>query len=110
VDVCSDHHCILVQKRSEFDVAFHEGYLNVQPFGSHDGTFDYDVINLVIVLSLLPLVFKIQVGASGDGVYGSEGWKIGCLLGRLLVLPQRWRWIAWLYFCLSCLGTYHGIR
>jgi hypothetical protein len=45
----------------------------------------------VIVLSLLPLVFETQVGTSGDGVYSSEGWEIGGLLGRLLVLWWRWR-------------------
>jgi hypothetical protein len=28
-----------------------------------------------MVLSLLSLVCEGQVGASGDGVYGSEGWE-----------------------------------
>jgi hypothetical protein len=44
------------------------------------------VIDLVIVLSPLPLVFKTQVGTSGDGVYSSEGWKTGGLLGGFLIV------------------------
>jgi hypothetical protein len=44
------------------------------------------MINLAVMLSLLSLIFKIQVGASSDGVYGSEGWEIGGLLERLLIL------------------------
>jgi hypothetical protein len=48
------------------------------------------MIDLVVVLSLLPLVLKIQVGASDDGVYSSEGWENGGLLERLLVLWWRW--------------------
>jgi hypothetical protein len=52
------------------------------------------VINLAIMVSLLSLVFKIQVGASGDGVYGSKGCEIGGLVGRLLGLLLRWWWVA----------------
>jgi hypothetical protein len=33
------------------------------------------MVNFAVVLSLLSLVFKGQVSASGDGVYGSEGWE-----------------------------------
>jgi hypothetical protein len=71
------------------DVSFDEGYLHVRPLGSHDWAFDHYVIDMATVLSLLPLVLETRVGASEDGVYGSECWEIGGLLRRLLVL--RWR-------------------
>jgi hypothetical protein len=72
------------------DVNLGEGYLKMRPFGSHNGAYYCYVIDLAIMLLLLSLVFKVQVGASNDGVYGSEGWEIGNLLGRLLVLLWRW--------------------
>jgi hypothetical protein len=52
------------------------------------------MIYLAIVLSSLPLVLKTQVGASGDCVDGSKGWKIGALLGRFLVLWWRLGWVV----------------
>jgi hypothetical protein len=68
------------------------------------------MIDLAIALSLLPLILKTQAGTSGDDVYGSEGWEIGGLLGRLLVLWWRWRWVACLCFGLGCLRACSGIR
>jgi hypothetical protein len=62
----------------------------MQPLGSGDWSFDCHMIYLAIVLSSLPLVLKTQVGASGDCVDGSKGWKMCALLERFLVL--RWRW------------------
>jgi hypothetical protein len=59
----------------ELEVSFGESYLDVRPLGSHDWTLYHYMINLAVVLSLLSLVFEGQVGAFGDGVYGSEGWE-----------------------------------
>jgi hypothetical protein len=61
VDVHSDHHCISVRKRCDFDVDFREGYLAMRPFGSHDRTFDCDVINLAIVLLFCLLFSKFKL-------------------------------------------------
>jgi hypothetical protein len=66
------------------------------------------MIYLVIVVSSVPFILKIQVGASGDCVDGSEGWKIGVLLGRLLVLWWRLGWVIWFCFWLSWLGVNVG--
>jgi hypothetical protein len=33
------------------------------------------MINMAVMLLLLSLVFEGQVGASGGGMYGSEGWE-----------------------------------
>jgi hypothetical protein len=68
------------------------------------------VIDLVIVLSSLPLVFKTQVGTSGDGVYSSEGWETGVLLEGFLIVWWRWRWVARLYLWFGCLRACGGIR
>jgi hypothetical protein len=108
--VCSNYHRISAWEGCYLDIGFGESYLDIRSLGSHDWTLDRYMVNMAIMLLLLSLVFKIQIGASSDGVYGSEGWKIGCLLGRLLVLLWRWRWITWLYFWLSCMGTCHGIH
>jgi hypothetical protein len=75
--MCIDHHRIRVQKICELDVGFGESYLGMRPLGSHYWTLDCYMVNLAIVLSLLSLVLKGQVGASGVGVYGSEGWEAG---------------------------------
>jgi hypothetical protein len=82
----------------------------MRPLGSDDRTFDRYMINLAIMCSLLSLVFKIQVGASCDIVYGSKGREIGGFLGRLLALWRRGRWIAWFYFRLCCLSPCCRIR
>jgi hypothetical protein len=63
---------------------------------------------LVIVVSSVPFILKTQVGASGDCVDDSEGWKIGALLGRLLVLWWRLGWVIWFCFWLSWLGVNVG--
>jgi hypothetical protein len=44
------------------------------------------MIDLTIVVSSLPLVFKTQVGTSDDGVYNFEGWETGGLLGGFLIV------------------------
>jgi hypothetical protein len=66
--------------RVKLDVSLGESYLYVQPFGSHDRTFNCYVIDLVIVLLPLPLVLKTQCGTSSDSVYSFEGWETGGLL------------------------------
>jgi hypothetical protein len=79
-----------VRERYKLDVIFIESYWDMQPLGSHDWAFDRQMIFLVIVLSSLPLILKTQVRASCDCVDSSEGWEIGALLGRFLVLWWRW--------------------
>jgi hypothetical protein len=71
--------------------------------------FDCHIIYLVIVVSSLFYFLETQVRASGDCVDGSEGWKIGALLGRLLVMWWRLGWIVWFYFCLGWVGIRYGI-
>jgi hypothetical protein len=72
-------------------------------------TFDRHIIYLAIVVSSLFFVLETQVGASSDCVDGFEGWKIGALLGRLLVLWWRLGWIVWFCFLLGWLGIHCGI-
>jgi hypothetical protein len=73
----SNHHHIRVRERCEHDVGFGEGCLDTQPLGSHDWTLDRYMVNFTIMLSLLSLVLKGQVGAFSGVVYGSEGWETG---------------------------------
>jgi hypothetical protein len=47
-----------VRERCELDVGFVKGYLYLRPLGSHNWTIDPYMIDLVIMLSLLPLVFE----------------------------------------------------
>jgi hypothetical protein len=93
------YHCICVWERYNLDVIFIENYRDMRPLSSHDWTYDRHTIYLAIVLLSLPLVLKIQVGASSDCVDSSKDWKIGALLGRFLILWWRWGWVVWLYFC-----------
>jgi hypothetical protein len=80
INVHCDYHCICVWERYEINIGLGESYWHVQPFGSHDWAFDRHMIDLMVVLSFLYFVFKIQVGASGGCVDGYEGWEIGTLL------------------------------
>jgi hypothetical protein len=73
-------------ERYQLDVILTESYWDVQPLSFCDWAFDCHMIYLAIVVLSLFFVLKTQVGASGDCVDGFEGWKIGALLGRLLVL------------------------
>jgi hypothetical protein len=77
----------------------------MRPLGSCDCAFDRHMIYLVIVLSSMSLFLKTQVGTSGDCVDGFEGWEIGALMGRFLVLWWRWGWVIWLCFWLDYLGA-----
>jgi hypothetical protein len=96
-----------MQERRKFDVSFGEGYLYLRPLGSHNWAFNRYMIDMVIIFSPLPLVLKTRVGTSGDGVYSSESWEIGGLLGRFLAL--WWMWVAWLHFWLGCFRGCSGI-
>jgi hypothetical protein len=59
------------------------------------------MINVVIVISSLPLVLKINIGTSGDCTNCVIGWQIVVVLWRFLWLyRRRCRWI-WLGFSLS---------
>jgi hypothetical protein len=88
--VCCDYHFVYARERYKLDVSFGEGYLHMRPLGLHDWAFDRHVIDVAVVLSFLPFIFKIQVGDSGDSMDSSEGWEIGALLQRLLILWWRW--------------------
>jgi hypothetical protein len=88
----------------QLDVFLTESYWDVQPLSFRDWAFDCHMIYLAIVVSSLSFVLKTQVVASGDCVDGFEGWEIGALMGRLLVLWWRLRWVIWFYFWLSWLG------
>jgi hypothetical protein len=105
-----DHHCVCVWERRELDVSLGESYLYVRPFGSHNRTFNCYVIDLAIVLSPLPHVFKTQVGTFGDGVYSFESWETGSLLGGFLIVQWRWRWVVQLCLWLGCLRACNGIH
>jgi hypothetical protein len=61
----------------------------VRPFVSCDCTFNHNMVNLTVIFSLLPLVLKVQLGASDDCVDGFECWKIVVLLRGFLVLRRR---------------------
>jgi hypothetical protein len=53
------------------------------PFGLGDGVFDDNVIDLSVIVSLLPLVIKIGVGASGNCENCVVGGETVSLLRRL---------------------------
>jgi hypothetical protein len=53
------------------------------PFGFGDGAFDGNAIDLSTIVSLLPLVIKIGVRASGNCENCVMGGKIFSLLWRL---------------------------
>jgi hypothetical protein len=58
----------------------------MEPFGFDDRTFDSHVIDLSIVVSLLPLVLKVGIGASDDSEDCDMGGKVIALLWRLTYL------------------------
>jgi hypothetical protein len=51
-----------------------------------DGAFDDNVVNLSIIVSFLPLVIKIGIGASGNCENCAMGGKVVGLLRRLVDL------------------------
>jgi hypothetical protein len=67
------------------------------------------MIYLAIILSPLSFIHETQVGSFGDCVNGSEGWEIGALLGRFLVLWWGLGWVIWPCFWLNCLSARCGI-
>jgi hypothetical protein len=54
----------------------------VRPFGFGDRTFDSQMIDLSVVVSLLPLVLKVGIGASNDSEDCAMGGKVVALLWR----------------------------
>jgi hypothetical protein len=60
------------------------------PFGLGDRTFDSDMIDLAIIISVLPFGFEVYVRTSGDCEYGSMGGKTLGLLRRFLSFLRRW--------------------
>jgi hypothetical protein len=78
----------------------------VRPLSFDQGAFVSHVIDLAVVVSLLPFVLKIGIGAFGDGVDYVVGGEIVALLRRLTDLERRWwgqigsffvlvGWISW---------------
>jgi hypothetical protein len=55
----------------------------VRPFGFGDRTFDNHMIDLSVIVSLLPLVSEIDIGASGDSEDCTMGGEVVALLWRL---------------------------
>jgi hypothetical protein len=54
----------------------------VRPFGFGDRTFDSQMIDLSVVVSLLPLVLEVGIGASNDSEDCAMGGKVVALLWR----------------------------
>jgi hypothetical protein len=52
----------------------------VGPFGFGEGAFDSHVIDLSVVVSLLPLIVKVSIRASGNGEDCAMGWEVVTLL------------------------------
>jgi hypothetical protein len=88
-------------ERYQLDVIFTESYWDVRPLSCCHWAFDRHMIYFVMVVSSLFFVIESQFGAAGDCVDGSEGWEIGALLDRLLILWWRLRWIVWFCFWLG---------
>jgi hypothetical protein len=61
-----------VQERCKLDVSFGEGYLDMRPLGSYDGTLDRYMINLVIMLPLLPFIFQGEIGTSHNSIVHTQ--------------------------------------
>jgi hypothetical protein len=55
----------------------------VVPFGFSNRTFDGYMIDLSVIVSLLPFIVEVGVGASGDGEDCAMGGKVVGLLRRL---------------------------
>jgi hypothetical protein len=55
----------------------------MRPFGLGNGAFDGNIIDLPVIISPLPLVIEISVGASGDSKNCAMGGKVVGLLWRL---------------------------
>jgi hypothetical protein len=56
-----------------------EGYQHVRPFGLGDGTFNNDMVNLVLIISTLPFGFEVCVLTFGDCEYGTMVGKFSFL-------------------------------
>jgi hypothetical protein len=68
------------------------------------------MIDLVIIVSPLHLVLKIEIGDSSNCVDQAIGWKVAAML-RMLLLLCSWRWqCVWLDFSLMVLCTSYGIQ
>jgi hypothetical protein len=52
----------------------------VRPFDLDHGTFDDHMIDLSLIVSSLSVVFKIGIGASGDGEDCAMGGEVVSLL------------------------------
>jgi hypothetical protein len=74
----------------------------VRPLSFDHGAFNSLVVDLVVIVSFLPFVLKICVGASGDGVDFVMGREIVALLRWLADL--EWMWQGQIGFCFVLVG------
>jgi hypothetical protein len=86
IDVDGDDHRVSVWKRCHVDIFGRECDGHVRPHGFDDGTFNSHVVDLSIIVSSLSLIFKVGIGASGDGEDCVMGGEIVALLQRLTSL------------------------
>jgi hypothetical protein len=68
----------------------------VGPFGLSNGTFDNDMINMHVIVTMMSLGVEVDVGTSGNCEDCAMGWEGVGLLWRFLDL--RWRWRLWVGF------------
>jgi hypothetical protein len=78
--------CVCMREGSQLDVCSSENYWYVRPYGFDDWDFNCQMIDLAVVVSPLPLVLKINIGASGNSMDCVIGWEIVAMLQRLLLL------------------------
>jgi hypothetical protein len=65
------------------------------------GAFDIDVIDLSIIVSMLPLVIKISIGASGDCENYVMDWKIVGLLQEAHRFGAEVVGVGWSLVCVG---------
>jgi hypothetical protein len=77
----------------------------MRTFGLSDGTFDSNMIYLMIIVLTLSFGFKVGVLTSDNCEYGAMGGEGIRLLWRLLNLRQGWWWWVGLVFDLVSVGV-----
>jgi hypothetical protein len=88
--VDGDDHSVGMWQRSWINILGGEGDGYMGPRGSSDRILNSDVVNLSVIITPLPLVIEIGVGASGyckDCAMSGEGVN---LLQRLVDFWWRW--------------------
>jgi hypothetical protein len=71
----------------------------VGPFSLGNRTFDDNMVDLVIIVSALPLGIKVSITAPSDCKYCAVRWKsFGLLLGFLDLWRTWWRWVGFGFY------------